>query len=73
MVCHTQTIRWLSPTTCLSVFNHFVGLAFKELSCNYSKTKKLILAQISQLICGASQLTGFYTMETSVEKANVKG
>ena len=31
MVNHTQTIcRW-QPTNCLSVFDHFVGLAFKEL------------------------------------------
>ena len=26
MVQHTQTIRWLLPTNCLSVFDHFVGL-----------------------------------------------
>ena len=27
MVEHTQTIRWLLPTNCLSVFDHFVRLA----------------------------------------------
>ena len=32
MVKHTQTIRRL-PTYCLSVFNHFVGLALKGLIC----------------------------------------
>ena len=31
MVKHTQTIRRLLPTNCLSVFGHFVGLALKEL------------------------------------------
>ena len=31
MVKHTQTIRRLLPTNCLSVFDHFVGLAFKLL------------------------------------------
>ena len=31
MVKHTQTIRRLLPTNCLSVFDHFVGLALKVL------------------------------------------
>ena len=31
MVKHTQTIRRLLPTNCLSVFDHFVELALKEL------------------------------------------
>ena len=29
MVKHTQTIRWLLPANCLSVFDHFVELALK--------------------------------------------
>ena len=28
---HTQTIRQLLPTNCVSVFDHFVGLALKQL------------------------------------------
>ena len=32
MVKHPQRIRQLWPTNCLSVFNHFVGLAFKGLT-----------------------------------------
>ena len=28
---HTQTIRRQKPTNCLSVFDHFVGLALKGL------------------------------------------
>ena len=31
MVKHTQTIRRLLPTNCLSVFDHFVWLALKGL------------------------------------------
>ena len=31
MVKHTQTIRPLLPSNCLSVFDHFVGLARKGL------------------------------------------
>ena len=38
MVKRTQTIRRLLPTNCLSVFDHFVGLALKR-----SNTKLLIL------------------------------
>ena len=32
MVKHIQTIRRQFPTNCLSVFDHFVGLALKGLS-----------------------------------------
>ena len=32
MVKHTQTIRRLLPTNCLSVFDYFVGLALKGLN-----------------------------------------
>ena len=31
MVKHTQEIRQQKPTKCLSVFDHFVGLALKSL------------------------------------------
>ena len=33
MVKHTQTIRRQEPTNCLSVFDNFVGLALKGLTC----------------------------------------
>ena len=29
---HTQTIRWQQRTNCLSVLDHFAGLALKRLS-----------------------------------------
>ena len=32
MVKRTQTIRKLLPTNCLGVFDHFVGLALKEIN-----------------------------------------
>ena len=32
MVKHTQTICWLLPTNCLSVFDYFVRLVLKELN-----------------------------------------
>ena len=31
MIKHTQTICWLLMSTCLSVFDHFVGLRLKGL------------------------------------------
>ena len=34
MVKHTQTIWRFLPTNCLSVFDHFVGLAPNGLGCN---------------------------------------
>ena len=37
MIKHTQTIRRLLPTNCLSVFDHFVGLALKGLRFNDKK------------------------------------
>ena len=41
MVKHTQTIPRQKPTNCLSVFDHFVGLALKELK--YSTLFKKLL------------------------------
>ena len=41
MVKHTQTIRRLLPTNCLSVFDHFVGLTLKGLTS--IQLKSLIL------------------------------
>ena len=37
MVTYTQTIRQQQPTNCLSVFDHFVRLALKDLSLNQRK------------------------------------
>ena len=35
MVQHTHMIRRVVPTNCLSVFDHFVGLALKGLSIKF--------------------------------------
>ena len=37
MVKHTQTIRRLLATNCLSVFGHFLGLALKRLKLGKSQ------------------------------------
>ena len=41
VVKHTQTIRRLLPTSCLSVFDHFVGLALKGFSDQGWQLKRL--------------------------------
>ena len=59
MVKHTQTIRWLLPTNCLSVFDYFVGLALKELYINTNQlgisdlmTKKTSAGSKSSAVIG---------------------
>ena len=54
MVKHTQTIRQMLPTSFLSLFDHFVGLALKwlnekkiDLHVYASKSKKLLYDQIA--------------------------
>ena len=47
MVKHTQTIRQQQPTNCLSVLEHFVGLARKRLKY-ISLNGKMILRVIAE-------------------------
>ena len=56
MVKHPQTIRWLLPTNCLGVFNHFGGLALKGLKwahlekyMSFDKKESCCLGQIQAL------------------------
>ena len=42
MVKHTQKIRQQKPTNCLSVFDHFEGLALKSLKQNLLKNHEFI-------------------------------
>ena len=42
MIKYTQTIYWQQSTSCLSVFDRFVGLALKGLKFK-SVNKKLVL------------------------------
>ena len=44
MVKHIQTIRRLLPTNCLSVFDHFVGLALKGL-ISFKTSSRLFLVE----------------------------
>ena len=46
MVKHTETIRRLLPMECLSVFDHFVGLAIKGLTVAYDNVV-IIAADLS--------------------------
>ena len=41
MVKHTQTVCWLLPWNCLSVFGHFVGSAFKGLTKTFAHGNSL--------------------------------
>ena len=43
MVKHTQTIRLLLPTNCLSVFDHFVKLALKGLRTVWKRHPQITL------------------------------
>ena len=45
MVKHTQTIRRLLPTNCLSVFDHFVRLVLKGLTSGGQKRVKRAVAE----------------------------
>ena len=54
MVKHTQTIRRLLPKNCLSVFDHFVGLALKRLK----KSLKLhIIYSDKEIPCQTNKTT----------------
>ena len=43
MVKYSQTICWLLPTNCLSVFDHFVGFALKGLGLLHSNILGLMI------------------------------
>ena len=57
MVIHTQTIRRLLPTICLSVFDHFVGFLvlidayadFRHMNISLRLTKSWIMAELNIL------------------------
>ena len=46
MVKHTQAIRRLLRTNCLSVFDHFVALARKRLMETVRDMKEILLAML---------------------------
>ena len=45
---HTQTIRRLLPTNCLSVFDYFIGLVLKVLSKLFMTCKLTILQTLNR-------------------------
>ena len=49
MVKHTQKIRRLLPMNCLSVFDHFVGLAVKGLKMSHFLYENINSPRIKQL------------------------
>ena len=52
MVKHIQTIRWQQPANCLSVFEHFVGLALKRLISSVKLTNSILLKNYYKVISG---------------------
>ena len=50
MVKHTQTIRWQEPKNCLSMFDHFMGLAPKGLTLIFLATLTISDPQLLQNI-----------------------
>ena len=60
MVKHTQTIRRLWPTNCLSIFDHFAGLVLKGLTL-------LTLAEIIVLFY-TLQLYKFHYFDTTMKR-----
>ena len=46
MFKHTQTIRRQQPTNCLSVFEHFVGLALKGLIAVFVLTNSYLFKNV---------------------------
>ena len=55
MVKHTQTIHRLLPTTCLSMFDHFMGLVLKGLN-NLCKRNEITEAEKKQMRPMSAQL-----------------
>ena len=45
MIQHTPSIRLQQPTNCLSVFEHFMGLALKGLNSGFVSTGRITFTQ----------------------------
>ena len=65
MVKHTQTIRQLLPTNCLSVFDHFVRLVLKRLNFvtvlgNHFKHGITVPGQKREKMCQDGPEIGFF-------------
>ena len=61
MIKNTQTIRRLLPKNCLSVFDHFVGLALKELTLRLCVAECAERTDVVTIVHNLTiQMTGFY-------------
>ena len=61
MAKHTETIRPLLATNCLSVFDHFVGLALKGLIVSITPENDLFIFYLFFWFSDFSSLLGQYT------------
>ena len=82
MVRHTQTIRQLLPTNCLSVFDHFVGLVLKRVKqqyyfmilqiCDKKNLYKILVPVIHQTWILNSMLSAYTTILLSMILGKLK-
>ena len=76
MVKHTQAIRRLLPTNCLSVFEHFVKLALKGLNkhapCKKKQARRnqmpFFNKELSKTIMTRTKLQNIFLQNTGVRK-----
>ena len=82
MVRHTQTIRQLLSTNCLSVFDHFVGLVLKRVKqqyyfmilqiCDKKNLYKILVPVIHQIWNLNSMLSAYTTILLSMILGKLK-
>ena len=82
MVRHTQTIRQLLSTNCLSVFDHFVGLVLKRVKqqyyfmilqiCDKKNLYKILVPVIHQIWILNSMLSAYTTILLSMILGKLK-
>ena len=72
MVKYTQSIRRLLPTNCLSVFDHFVGLALKVSKAVVTQKKWYIFYKILvKKFCGKLLQSLSYIRDTFKTQSNI--
>ena len=70
MVKHAQTIYWLFPTNCLSVFDHFAALALKELIWDHFEQILLTFWQIENRKPDLRSISTIITVEKQRKNNN---
>ena len=66
MVKHTQIIRRLLSANCLSVFDHFVELAFKGLNINYRPCSIKETEESLHINCRYSQAQNIFLIKVKM-------